>query len=69
LRYEERSIKALAEMATTRRQSNVLQHMVGYLRQHLDEASRRELHSLPEDYRHGVVPLIVPLTLIRHCVR
>jgi uncharacterized protein YbgA (DUF1722 family)/uncharacterized protein YbbK (DUF523 family) len=69
LRYEEGFMQALAEMATTRRQTNVLQHMVGYLRPHLDEASRRELHSLLEDYRHGLIPLIVPLTLIRHYVR
>jgi uncharacterized protein YbgA (DUF1722 family) len=69
LRYEEGFVQALAEMATTRRQTNVLQHMVGYLRPHLDEASRGELHSLLEDYRHGLVPLIVPLTLIRHYVR
>jgi len=69
LRYEEGFMQALAEMATTRRQTNVLQHMVGYLRPHLDEASRRELHSLLEDYRHGLIPLIVPLMLIRHYVR
>jgi uncharacterized protein YbgA (DUF1722 family)/uncharacterized protein YbbK (DUF523 family) len=68
-RYEEGFMQVLAEMATARRQTNVLQHMVGHLRPHLDEASRGELHSLLEDYRHGLVPLIVPLTLIRHYVR
>jgi len=69
LRYEEGFMQALSEMATTRRQTNVLQHMVGYLRPHLDESARGELHSLLEDYRRGLVPLIVPLTLIRHFVR
>jgi uncharacterized protein YbgA (DUF1722 family)/uncharacterized protein YbbK (DUF523 family) len=69
LRYEEGFMQALAEMATTRRQTNVLQHIAGYLRPHLDESARGELHSLLEDYRHGLVPLIVPLTLIRHYVR
>jgi uncharacterized protein YbgA (DUF1722 family)/uncharacterized protein YbbK (DUF523 family) len=67
--YEEEFMRALAEIATTRRQTNVLQHIVGYLRPHLDEASRSELHSLLEDYRQGLVPLIVPVTLLRHYVR
>jgi uncharacterized protein YbgA (DUF1722 family)/uncharacterized protein YbbK (DUF523 family) len=69
LRYEEGFMQALAEMATTRRQTNVLQHMAGYLRPHLDESERGELHSLLEDYRRGLAPLMVPLTLIRHYVR
>jgi uncharacterized protein YbgA (DUF1722 family)/uncharacterized protein YbbK (DUF523 family) len=68
-RYEEQYMQALAEIATTRRQTNVLQHITGYLRPHLDEASRGELVALLEDYRRGFVPLIVPITLIRHYVR
>jgi len=68
-RYEEEFMRALAEIATTRRQTNVLQHIAGYLRPHLDEGSRGELHSLLEDYRRGLVPLIVPLMLVRHYVR
>ena len=36
---------------------------------YLDEGSRGELHSLLEDYRRGLVPLILPLTLVRHYVR
>lgn len=61
--------RALAEIATTRRQTNVLQHITGYLPPHLDEASRGELLSLLEDYRRGLVLLIVPVTLVRHYVR
>lgn len=68
-RYETDFIRALAEIATTRRQTNVLQHIVGYLRPHLDEPSRGELLALVEDYRRGLIPLIVPLTLVRHYVR
>jgi uncharacterized protein YbgA (DUF1722 family)/uncharacterized protein YbbK (DUF523 family) len=68
-RYEEEFMRGLAELATTRRQTNVLQHIVGYIRPHLDAPSRSELLSLVEDYRRGLVPLVVPLTLIRHYVR
>lgn len=68
-RYEAGFMAVLAEMATTRRQTNVLQHIAGYLRPHLDETSRGELLALIEDYRRGLVPLVVPMTLIRYFLR
>jgi uncharacterized protein YbgA (DUF1722 family)/uncharacterized protein YbbK (DUF523 family) len=68
-RYEAGFMDALRVMATARRQANVLEHIVGYFRQALDDASRRELLSLIDDYRKGLVPLIVPITLVRHYVR
>ncbi len=68
-RYETEFMAALREMATTRRQTNVLLHILGYFRDQLDAASRRELLALIEDYRHGLVPLIVPITLVQHHIR
>jgi uncharacterized protein YbgA (DUF1722 family)/uncharacterized protein YbbK (DUF523 family) len=68
-RYESVFMDALRKIATSRRHANVLQHMQGYLREHLDDAGRAELAGLIEDYRAGLVPLIVPITLIRHYVR
>jgi len=67
--YESEFMGALREMATTKRHTNVLQHMVGYFSKQLDSDSRQELRALLQDYRAGLVPLIVPLTLIRHYVR
>lgn len=60
---------ALAVIATRKRQTNVLQHMAGYFKKTLDAASREELLALIDDYRLGLVPLIVPITLFRHHVR
>lgn len=68
-RYETEFMGALSEMATTRRQTNVLQHIAGYLRPHLDDASRKELLAQIDDYRRGLVPLIVPVTLVRYFLR
>jgi uncharacterized protein YbgA (DUF1722 family)/uncharacterized protein YbbK (DUF523 family) len=68
-RYTEGFMNALEPMATTRRHVNVLQHMAGYFKKHLDDASRAELAATIEDYRAGLVPLVVPITLIRHHVR
>jgi uncharacterized protein YbgA (DUF1722 family) len=67
--YEQRFMTALSRVATPKRQANVLQHIVGYFRDRLDAGDRAELLSLIEDHRTGVVPLIVPITLIRHHVR
>jgi uncharacterized protein YbgA (DUF1722 family)/uncharacterized protein YbbK (DUF523 family) len=68
-RYERGFMGALSKIATAARQVNVLQHMVGYFRDRLDAESRRELTAVIEDYRNGLVPLIVPITLVRHYVR
>ena len=68
-RYESEFMAAMKMTATAKKNSNVLQHMLGYFKKELDAASRQELLSHIEDYRRGVVPLVVPLTLIGHYVR
>jgi uncharacterized protein YbgA (DUF1722 family)/uncharacterized protein YbbK (DUF523 family) len=67
--YETTFMTALKQLATPARHTNVLQHMAGYFSDNLDSASRIELTSLIDDYRLGLVPLIAPITLIRHYVR
>jgi uncharacterized protein YbgA (DUF1722 family)/uncharacterized protein YbbK (DUF523 family) len=67
--YHTRFMSALAILTTRGRHTNVLQHMAGYFKKQLDEDSRRELSGLIEDYRAGEVPLVVPLTLLKHYVR
>jgi uncharacterized protein YbgA (DUF1722 family)/uncharacterized protein YbbK (DUF523 family) len=68
-RYSAEFMAALARLATRSRHTNVLQHMAGYFKKQLDDDSRAELRVTLEDYRQGLVPLIVPITLIRHHVR
>jgi uncharacterized protein YbgA (DUF1722 family)/uncharacterized protein YbbK (DUF523 family) len=67
--YETRFMSALKKLATPPRHVNVMQHMLGYFRDRIDAAPRRELAEVVDDYARGLVPLIVPLTLIRHYVR
>jgi uncharacterized protein YbgA (DUF1722 family)/uncharacterized protein YbbK (DUF523 family) len=45
---------------------NVLQHIQGYLKKHLDQEDKRELTESIEQYRLGYLPLIVPIILLRH---
>jgi uncharacterized protein YbgA (DUF1722 family)/uncharacterized protein YbbK (DUF523 family) len=68
-RYAQAFMAALAVVATPRRHANVLQHMAGYLKDRLDRESKAELLGAIEEYRRGLVPLIVPITLMRHHVR
>jgi uncharacterized protein YbgA (DUF1722 family) len=68
-RYTKMFMSALALMATVRRHTNVLQHMAGYFKDRLDKASKTELVETIDAYRNELVPLIVPITLLRHYVR
>ena len=68
-RYESGFMEALSQLATRGRNANVLQHAAGHVKKKLDSASRGELADLIHDYRKGLVPLVVPLTLVGHHVR
>jgi uncharacterized protein YbgA (DUF1722 family) len=68
-RYSDGFTSALAIIATARRHTNVLQHMAGYFSRQLEQWSRDELQETIDDYHRGLVPLVVPITLIRHHVR
>jgi uncharacterized protein YbgA (DUF1722 family)/uncharacterized protein YbbK (DUF523 family) len=68
-RYEREFMAALRHPATAARHANVLQHIAGSFEEKLDEASRRELQGRIADYRAGLAPLVVPITLVRHYVR
>jgi uncharacterized protein YbgA (DUF1722 family) len=57
---------ALARRATPRRHVNVLQHCLGHFREPLDPGARAEILGVVEDYGRGLVPLVVPITLVRH---
>jgi len=66
--YEDELHTALSSRPSTKRHANVLYHAIGYLNQVLEPFEKQELVQLIEDYRLGLVPLVVPITLIRHHV-
>jgi uncharacterized protein YbgA (DUF1722 family) len=59
-------MEGLAVLGTRGKHVNVLQHLMGYLKNHLSSEDKQELSGLIEDYRLRMVPLIVPLTLLKH---
>jgi uncharacterized protein YbgA (DUF1722 family)/uncharacterized protein YbbK (DUF523 family) len=67
--YGELFMEALAVRATRGKHVNVLQHLAGFVSKAMGKEDRRELEEAISDYRSGHVPLIVPLTLLRHHLR
>ncbi len=68
-RYEEQFMKGLAFQATTKKNTNVLMHIMGYFKKQLIAAEKEELLETITQYHHQLVPLLVPLTLLKHYVR
>jgi len=62
-------MQALSIRATRARHTNVLQHIAGFFKRRLEADGRAELADVIRDYRQGLVPLVVPITLIKHHVR
>jgi len=67
--YEEGLLTALRCLATPARHTNVLMHMLGYFKDVLSADEKKELLDLVFAYKAGDLPLIVPVTLLRHHVR
>ncbi|MGD2144221.1 MAG: DUF523 and DUF1722 domain-containing protein [Anaerolineae bacterium] len=64
--YGQLLMDGLQEMATPGRHVNALQHLMGFLKEFVSSEDKAELLGLIEDYRQGLLPLIVPLTLLKH---
>ena len=66
--YERGFMSTLARPATSKRHASALMHMAGHLKKAVDETSKQELLESIDEYRRGLVPLAVPLTLLRNHV-
>ncbi|MFZ5565094.1 MAG: YbgA family protein [Thermodesulfobacteriota bacterium] len=67
--YIESLMPALAKIATPRKNTNVLLHIMGYFKKELAPDEKAELKEIIDRYYSGQVPLVVPLTLINHYAR
>ncbi len=65
-KYIEGLMGALKLKATRKSHANTLQHIQGYFSHHLTKPQREELCEQINNYRTGLMPLMVPLTLIKH---
>jgi uncharacterized protein YbgA (DUF1722 family)/uncharacterized protein YbbK (DUF523 family) len=64
--YENQLMEALRLKTTLKKNINVLQHVMGYFKQHLSKDEKQELLEIIDQYRREYVPLIVPITLLNH---
>jgi uncharacterized protein YbgA (DUF1722 family) len=65
-RYFAALMLALQQKATRNTNTNVLMHLQGYLKKHLRPGEKHSIGEVIEQYRKGIVPLVVPVTLLRH---
>ncbi|MFP4014511.1 MAG: YbgA family protein [Chitinispirillaceae bacterium] len=67
--YFLRMTEALTFKSTVKKNVNVLYHIAGYFKRKISSDEKGELADVIESYHDGLVPLIVPVTLLKHYVR
>jgi len=67
-KYSSLFMNSLMVKTTTRKNVNILNHILGFLKEQLTSSDKQDILQVIEDYRHEIVPLIVPITLIRHYI-
>lgn len=65
-RYFAALMEALRSLASRKTHTNVLMHLQGYLKKKISSREKQELANIIEQYRTAQVPLIVPMTLLKH---
>ena len=68
-KYGKLFMEALTSKSTPKKNTDVLLHMMGFLKKLLTKIEKEDILSTIEDYRNEILPLIVPVTLIRHQVK
>jgi uncharacterized protein YbgA (DUF1722 family) len=61
-------MEGLKLIATVKKNTNVLMHIMGYFKNNLSSNEKAELLMVIENYHKRLIPLVVPLTLINHYV-
>lgn len=67
--YIGQMMDGLRLIATVKKNTNVLMHIIGYFKKDLSDDEKQELLGVINNYHQGLIPLIVPVTLLRHYVR
>lgn len=67
--YLQMLMGGLSMRSTTKKNVNVLEHMLGYFKKELSADEKKEMLEVIRDYSEGKVPHSAPLTLMKHYVR
>ena len=63
--YIQEFMSALQQPVSRNRHANILLRMQRFLKRKLDASEKQELVGLIEHYKKGIIPLVVPMTLVR----
>ena len=66
--YFEAFMTALKRRANRKSHTNAMMHILGYVKKSVAGKERNQLLTLIEEYRQGMVPLIAPMTMLRHFI-
>ncbi len=64
--YRTKLMQTMAKRATRKKNTNVLMHLQGYFKKELDSPQKQALAQLIQEYNDGILPLLSPITLIKH---
>lgn len=64
--YREKLMMLLKKTASRKNHTNVLTHIQGYFRNQLNSRQRDELGEVIRHYRVGLLPILAPITLLKH---
>ncbi len=59
-------MQSLKIIATRKNHTNVLQHIQGYFKKQLSPTERQDIASVILQYHKGMIPLLAPMTLLKH---
>ena len=59
---------SIKRRATRKSHTNTMMHILGYVKKSVDSKERNQFLKLVEEYRQKMVPLIAPMTMLRHFV-
>lgn len=63
--YIQQFMAAIQQPVSRHRHASILMKMQRFLKRKLDSAEKQELLGLIEHYKKGIIPLVVPMTLVR----
>ncbi|WP_422137324.1 YbgA family protein [Endozoicomonas sp. ALC020] len=66
--YFEEFMNTLKKRANRKSHTNTMLHILGYVKKTVDTKERNQFLKLVEEYRQGILPLVVPMTMLRHFI-
>jgi uncharacterized protein YbgA (DUF1722 family) len=67
--YQDLLLEALRIKTTQKKHTDVLLHLMGFFKKEVTSDEKQELLEIIDHYKQGLIPLIVPITLLLHYVR